>query len=76
MAEPKVIKGWLGWAVVGDGLIVYARTKAEALRRYSAKLAEFEPPQQDGPVPQQEGPVAEDVDVGATESDSAASAER
>ena len=69
MAEPKVIKGWLGWAVVGDGLIVYARTKAEALRRYSAKLAEFEPPEQDGPV-------AEDVDVGATESDSAASAER
>ena len=38
MAEPKVIKGWMGWAVVGDGCFVYAKTRAEALRRYQDKV--------------------------------------
>lgn len=34
MGEPKLVKGMLGWAAIGDGLIVYAKTKAEAQRRY------------------------------------------
>lgn len=38
MGEPKLVKGMLGWAAIGDGLIVYAKTKAEAHRRYRAAL--------------------------------------
>jgi hypothetical protein len=32
--EPRVVKGWLGWTVVGEGHAVYAKTRKEALRRY------------------------------------------
>ena len=38
MEPPKVIKGWLGWAVIGNDGMVYARTRAEALHRWAAKF--------------------------------------
>ena len=40
MEPPKVIKGWLGWAVVGNDGMVYARTRAEALDRWAAKFGQ------------------------------------
>ncbi len=52
MSEPKVIKGWLGWAVADDELLVYASTRAEALRRYWSKV---------GKQPQDDSLVTEDV---------------
>lgn len=36
MGDPKLVRGMLGWAAIGDGLIVYAKTKAEAERRFRA----------------------------------------
>lgn len=45
MGEPKLVKGMLGWAAIGDGLIVYAKTKAEAQRRFrAAQQAEMTAP--------------------------------
>jgi hypothetical protein len=46
MGEPKLVRGMLGWAAIGDGLIVYAKTKAEARRRFrAAQEAESQPPE-------------------------------
>ena len=52
MVEPKLVKGWLGWAAIGYGLMVYAPTKAEALRRFrAATLAESPPAPPESPLP-------------------------
>ena len=42
--EPKLIKGLLGWAAIGDGFMVYAKTRKEALRRYEAAVASSDQP--------------------------------
>jgi hypothetical protein len=41
--EPKLIKGWLGWAAVGQGVVVYARTRKEALLRYNTRVVAAKP---------------------------------
>ena len=42
--EPKLVKGQLGWAAIGDGFMVYAKTRKEALRRYEAAVGSSEQP--------------------------------
>ena len=34
-----MVRGQYGWAAIGDGVMVYARTRAEALRRFRAAFA-------------------------------------
>lgn len=45
MGEPKMVRGQYGWAAIGDGVMVYARTRAEALRRFRAAFAGQTPPE-------------------------------
>ena len=40
--EPKLVKVWIGWAAVGDGWAVYARTRTEAVRLFQARAREYE----------------------------------
>ena len=42
--EPKLVKGQLGWAAIGDGFMVYAKTRKEALRRYEAAVESSKQP--------------------------------
>jgi hypothetical protein len=39
MQEPKMVKGMLGWAAIGAGHMVYAKSRSEALRRWKAAVA-------------------------------------
>jgi len=38
------VKGLLGWAAIGDGFMVYAKTRKEALLRYEAAVASANQP--------------------------------
>jgi len=60
MEEPKVVKGWMGWAAVGGGVMVYAKTRKEALRRYWAAMGDE--PSADAPSADAPSAVREDVD--------------
>ena len=39
-----MIRGWLGWAVVGDEAYAYAKSMVEAWQRYWEKLGVASPP--------------------------------
>ena len=69
MEPPKVIKGWLGWAVIGGDVMVYARTRAEALRRWADRVGTTCPPGAAATVVSQNGqPFAENVRLPGEES--------
>jgi hypothetical protein len=59
--EPRVVKGWLGWAVVGEDHVVYAKTREEALRRYWAVVGHPADDGQSENVGQEVEHVADDV---------------